>query len=455
MLLSSVAYGAKPKNEIPPGLTGVSVVGHTLAVSNGTWVNDPTSFTYTWQKCTLTGEGCSKIADTEDQYVLDSSDVGHTIRVKVKASNSSGSGTGTSAISPAVGATETEARPTGCFENPETEGVAHIEKCDYPTPRIVGAEAFGKKCSELESEAGEVDLNVTGERYEGKNLTGYIRVTAPDVTINDDCITDKILTAEDAVYAEPGVSGLTVENATIHGENHETGAIEVAINAIGSGNVASKDYMYNCGECIHGEWDVTKSYIFVNGFTPISTVRVPTTEEEVHLEGYYLYAGQTAVVKENTIFNPEDNALFFGDTFDSKTPEVCENHVTLENNFFAGAGIEIYLCAHAKTGAEGEGTSTTVVKGNRFARCLGSLYYESETGGTKCGTGETLPINGWPTVNPGADEHGYWPYAGYFGLVSFYPEPIHFKTEADHTWEGNFWDNDAESCPELEYGNCS
>lgn len=225
---------------------------------------------------------------------------------------------------------------------------------------------------------------------------------------------------------------------------------------MGAGNLATKDYMYNCGECVHGEWTVSKSYLFVNGFTPISKVTVPTTGEQVHLEGYYLYGGQTAVVKEDTIINPEDNALFFGDTFDSKTSEVCENHVTLEDNFLVGSGFPIYICANGKSGAEGEVTSTTTIKGNRFARCLGTPFYEEASGGTKCGTGKTELAEGFPTVNPGADAYGYWPQDGYYGLAAIgYSSTGSFKTGGSRVWEDNFWDNNLETCPEIEWGNCT
>jgi Bacterial Ig-like domain (group 3) len=56
------------------------------------WTNNPTSFSYQWQRCNSAGGGCGNIAKAVGQtYTLTSEDVGHTIVVEEIAKNHSGS----------------------------------------------------------------------------------------------------------------------------------------------------------------------------------------------------------------------------------------------------------------------------------------------------------------------------------------------------------------------------
>lgn len=90
-----------------PGISGTPTDTATLTATPGAWSNRPTSFAYQWQDCNSGGSGCSAIAGaTSSQYVLQSSDVGATIRVAVTAVNAGGSDTvsspATAVIAPAV-----------------------------------------------------------------------------------------------------------------------------------------------------------------------------------------------------------------------------------------------------------------------------------------------------------------------------------------------------------------
>lgn len=83
--------------------SSVFVVGHKLTTSSGEWKNSPTSFSYQWQDCNLSGEACTNITGaTSTTYILTINDVGHTIRVSVKATNSGGSSTQISAATPVI-----------------------------------------------------------------------------------------------------------------------------------------------------------------------------------------------------------------------------------------------------------------------------------------------------------------------------------------------------------------
>ena len=44
--LATTASAAAPANTTPPAITGTAKIGSTLSVSNGTWSNSPTNYTY-------------------------------------------------------------------------------------------------------------------------------------------------------------------------------------------------------------------------------------------------------------------------------------------------------------------------------------------------------------------------------------------------------------------------
>ncbi|HEY0516649.1 MAG TPA: hypothetical protein VGD00_05975, partial [Solirubrobacteraceae bacterium] len=89
-----------PVNTAPPSISGLPIEAHTLSATSGAWNGTPTSFSYHWQDCNLTGSSCANVpAATASSYMLAAGDVGHTVRVLVTASNAGG---GTSASSTAT-----------------------------------------------------------------------------------------------------------------------------------------------------------------------------------------------------------------------------------------------------------------------------------------------------------------------------------------------------------------
>ena len=94
-----------PANTAAPVVSGTATQGQSLSTSNGSWSGSPASFSYGWQDCDSSGNGCTTISGaTGSSYTLASADVGHTVRSVVTASNGSGSASKSSAPTAVVAA---------------------------------------------------------------------------------------------------------------------------------------------------------------------------------------------------------------------------------------------------------------------------------------------------------------------------------------------------------------
>jgi hypothetical protein len=79
-----------------PAISGTAQQGRVLTASAGTWTNEPTAYSYQWQRCEGTGP-CSTIAGaTGHSYTPSAADVTRRLEVLVVASNAGGSSAGAS-----------------------------------------------------------------------------------------------------------------------------------------------------------------------------------------------------------------------------------------------------------------------------------------------------------------------------------------------------------------------
>jgi hypothetical protein len=89
--------GQPPRNTARPTITGTPTVGESLTANEGTWTNNPTSFSFQWQRCDIDAVVCAPVPGaTGRSYGVRSLDVGFRIRVEVTARNAAGTGTATS-----------------------------------------------------------------------------------------------------------------------------------------------------------------------------------------------------------------------------------------------------------------------------------------------------------------------------------------------------------------------
>ena len=89
-----------PENTLLPVITGMTLVGETLTVSDGAWTDGPWAFAYEWRR------GADVIAGaTGNTLVLAALDQGYRIYCRVTATNTAGSGVAQTAdAGPVIGA---------------------------------------------------------------------------------------------------------------------------------------------------------------------------------------------------------------------------------------------------------------------------------------------------------------------------------------------------------------
>lgn len=148
---SQAASRVKPTPKTPPTITGTAEVGLTLVATHGTWKGSPTSFHFSWLRCSTTGDACLAIGGaTAKIYTPTTSDIGHTLRVSVTARNASGSTTATSAATGVV-------PPSGC---PQGSGAIPISQLTPPA-RLAIAGASIKRAVRRSSQSIQLHITVT------------------------------------------------------------------------------------------------------------------------------------------------------------------------------------------------------------------------------------------------------------------------------------------------------
>jgi hypothetical protein len=90
-----------PVDVLAPSVSGSAVDGQTLTTSDGTWLDNPSFYTYQWQDCS--SSSCTDIAGaTASSYTLTDMDIGRTVRSVATASNDAGSASADSVLTSSV-----------------------------------------------------------------------------------------------------------------------------------------------------------------------------------------------------------------------------------------------------------------------------------------------------------------------------------------------------------------
>jgi hypothetical protein len=395
---ATIAKLSPPSNMALPIVSGSSTEGQTLSTTTGTWKNSPASYSYQWQR-----DGTTNISGaTSSSYKSLAADLGHKLDVVVTAKNSSGSASAESA-------------QTAAIKQPSVNCFSALSACGYPDPSS-GNIGPTKACSSLKA-SGALTAGTTGEKIENLNITGQVTVTADNVTLTNDCIANNgnAVPGSRTIAIAGGATGTKITYSDISGANSSSQSVEEALsnNYENEGSLADHDYIYNCGECVHGKWTLTNSYVTANASIPSD-----------HYEDIYCNS-TTFRAEHDVLLNPHNQtADLFCDTNDGAGGP-AENHVTLTKSLLAGGGYSLYLQGNSTS----IGSSTMNISQNRFARCLSAEVFEPGSGGTSC--------------KNGADSHGYWPFGGYYG--AFDSEAVYCPPASGQTWSANVWDDNNET----------
>jgi hypothetical protein len=100
---TAVVQEPPPTSTSPPAISGAALEGEVLSVTEGEWTENPTSYSYQWQRCDTTGGDCSNVTGAiAATHTLGSADVGHELRVVVKATDAGGTGSADSNLTSVV-----------------------------------------------------------------------------------------------------------------------------------------------------------------------------------------------------------------------------------------------------------------------------------------------------------------------------------------------------------------
>lgn len=178
--------GAAPKSTSQPTIEGNAqnpFVGDTLTAGTGTFTNNPTSYSYQWQRCDPVGDrkNCTNISGATDKsYKVVSADVNRKLHLIVTAKNADGSD---SADSQATGVVSAAAAPK-VNTRPSIKGDAAVgQTLTADEGDFTGATSFdyqwqqcdanGNSCSDINGATGKT----YGVRSDDQGRTLRVQVT--------------------------------------------------------------------------------------------------------------------------------------------------------------------------------------------------------------------------------------------------------------------------------------
>lgn len=307
------------------------------------------------------------------------------------------------------------ARTSKCFSAPGA--------CGYPDPNYGNV---GVPAGTTLTPSGDIVVTTPGTVIKGVDVSGPapIDIEADNVTVENSrltvtgggCGVQTTCGNWDLRIGE-GHTGTVLSHLELTTDSSST--VEHAIRNT-SDDTMRADHIYSHGPdaIMYGQGTLSDSYASIS-------LRIASD----HLEDIYCTDG-TVIANHNTLLNNYNSvATLFCDTNGGRGGS-CDNHITMTNNLLAGGGYIVYECGNASS----VGSATMNISNNRIARCITRPFTQANDGGFDC-KGSTSTDAG-----SGADQYGYWPRGGHYGVDSYTFCP----SVPGATWSQNVWDdNDA------------
>jgi hypothetical protein len=278
-----------------------------------------------------------------------------------------------------------------CEANPSACGFSDATSTGVPTGTVLktvpGQVSSGSGWS-YSAANKEIDVTGNGAVLSGLSISGSIRVSASNVTING----DQMVTGGTFAVGLAHATGATVENSTISGLNTTSGRVVSAIDDIygdSTGTVVKNNDIsaFRCGVQI-SVGTITGNYIHNPGYIAGD-----------HTNGVIGNGGTGQLtITHNTILDSLDQT----DAITINTQQVPGpvTNKTIEDNLLAGGDYAIYA-----GNAFGHTTANVLIENNRFGQV-------------------------------------YFPKSGQYG-----PAASFSSTGSGNVWSGNVWDSTGKAVP--------
>jgi RHS repeat-associated protein len=169
--VTATIVGAVPVAESRPTIFGEPEQGETLTEQNAIWTNEPSGYSYQWERCDAGGGSCVSIAGaTASAYLLTGADVGHRLVVVETAENPAGAGVAVSEpsekIEPAVPVEIEAPTVSGTVRVGSTLTEAHGDWSHQPTSFAYQWHRCGESqpaCEEIPGATGQSYTPVAGD----------------------------------------------------------------------------------------------------------------------------------------------------------------------------------------------------------------------------------------------------------------------------------------------------
>jgi YD repeat-containing protein len=246
----SAASATVPRPPIPENTSIPTVVvfdgGNAYFAEAGSWTNEPTGYSYQWERCDAAGVSCANIAGAQSYvYFLVEADVGKTLRVEVDAQNAGGSGTGVVSAQSSViqAAPANTASPTisGTATQGDTLTEAHGKWTGSPTSFAYQWERCDTSGGACQAIPGAVEQTYTLSNLD-VGATVRVQETANNATRES---APAVSAASAGVQAAPGVP-TNISIPTISGSAHEG---QTLTEAHGTWTGSPTSYSYQWQRC--------------------------------------------------------------------------------------------------------------------------------------------------------------------------------------------------------------